>query len=185
MGKQKAIISAILLLSFACVFGQNSKTTSKPKQEKNDSVYVIKSYDDVSGKTFYYTSWDIVCLNPSKTKGFSLGVYIKDEMKFGFLTVKMAGIGGLCNEKDELIILFENGERIITKSWAEYNCKGDAYFYIDEVDIERLRKNPISKIRVTNGIDFDSYTAEIIKIDKRFFIQLFYCLDNKLAKVQN
>jgi hypothetical protein len=38
----------------------------------------------------------------------------------------------------------------------------------------------MSKIRMTNGRSFDSYTGNVIAKDKRYFIQLLYALDNKL-----
>ena len=67
----------------------------------------------------------------------------------------MVGIG-TCNEKDEIIILFENGQKITKISWKGFNCEGKAYFNMTEEDIELLRTCPLSKIRMTNGKSFDT-----------------------------
>jgi hypothetical protein len=95
------------------------------------------------------------------------------------ITATMVGIGG-CNENDEIIILFENGEKIIKTSWKEFNCDGETYFNMDEEDIELLRTQPLSKIRMTNGRTYDSYTGDVKQKDKRYFIQVLYALDNNL-----
>jgi hypothetical protein len=47
--------------------------------------------------------------------------------------------------------------------------------------MEMLRTLPMSKIRMTNGRSFDSYTGDVKAKDKRYFIQLLYALD-KLEK---
>lgn len=81
-------------------------------------------------------------------------------------------------ENDEIIILFESGEKITKTSWNR--CYGEAYFNMNEKEIQLLRTQPISKIRMTNGRTYDSYTGDVQEKDKRYFIQLFYALDNKL-----
>jgi hypothetical protein len=149
-------------------------------QTNKDSVYLIKSTDEMSDKTYIYTNRDFVVSNESKTKGFRIGTYIKKDMTFQMITVTMVGIGS-CNEKDEIIILFENGEKITKKSWKEFNCKGEAYFNLNDSEIDLLRTQSISKIRMTNGRTYDSYTGDLLEKDKRYFIQLFYCLDNGLV----
>jgi hypothetical protein len=149
-------------------------------QVNKDSVYLIKSTDDMSDKTYIYSNRDFVVSNETKTKGFRVGTYIKNNMTFQMLTVNMVGIGS-CNEKDEIIILFEDGEKITKKSWKEFNCKGEAYFNLNDDDINLLRTKEISKIRMTNGRTYDSYTGDLLEKDKRYFIQLFYSIDNGLT----
>jgi hypothetical protein len=94
--------------------------------------------------------------------------------------VTMVGIG-TCNENDEIIILFENGEKITKKSWKKFNCNGEAYFNLTDKEIDLLKKIPMSKIRMSNGRSYDSYTGDVKTKDKRYFIQLFYALDNNLV----
>ena len=144
-----------------------------------DSVYLVKETDEMSGKTYVYGNRRFIVANDAGEVGFRVGAYIRDNMSFGFISVTMVGIGS-CNENDEIIILFENGERITKKSWLEFNCDGDAYFYMNKKEIQLLRTQPMSKIRMTNGWTYDSYTGDVKEKDKRYFIQLFYALDNKL-----
>ena len=151
-------------------FGQNSA----------DSVYVIKETDAMSNKTYVYGNRAFIVANDAGKVGFRVDTYIRDNMSFGFITVTMVGIGS-CNENDEIIILFENGEKITKKSWKDFNCEGEAYFNLTKKEIDLLRTQPISKIRMTNGRTYDSYTGDVKAKDKRYFIQLFYALDNKLV----
>jgi hypothetical protein len=146
---------------------------------QKDSVYVIKSSDEMSGKTYIYGSKNLVITNDTKEKGFIVDTYIDDNLSLRMITVVMVGIGN-CNENDEIIILFENGEKITKKSWKSWNCDGEAYFNITELEMEMLRTLPMAKIRMTNGISYDSYTGDVIVKDKRYFMQLLYALDNKL-----
>lgn len=149
-----------------------------------DSVYVVKETDAMSGDTYVYGNRAFVVANDESTKGFRIDTYIKNDFSFGMITVKMVGIGS-CNENDEIIILFENGEKITKKSWKKFNCEGEAYFNLSDSDIELLRTQPMSKIRMTNGRSYDSYTGDVKNKDKRYFIQLFYALDNKLFIEKN
>lgn len=153
-------------------------------QTIKDSVYVIKETDAMSGKTYIYGNRAFIVANDAGNVGFRVDTYIQDDLSLGMITVTMVGIGS-CNENDEIIILFENGEKITKKSWKDFNCDGEAYFNMTKEEIEILRTQPISKIRMTNGRSYDSYTGDVKVKDKRYFIQLFYALDNKLINVKN
>jgi hypothetical protein len=147
---------------------------------QKDSVYLIRETDDMSKKSYVYGSRDFVCTNATGKIGFRVSSHINSiKLTFSMITVTMVGIG-TCNENDEIIILFENGEKITKISWKKFNCEGEAYFDMNEKDIELLRTQPLSKIRMTNGRSYDSYTGDVKQKDKRYFIQLFYALDNNL-----
>jgi len=147
---------------------------------QTDSVYVVKETDAMSGKTYVYGSRDFICANDAGKIGFRVSTHINsDKSTFSMITATMVGIGG-CNENDEIIILFENGEKITKTSWKKFNCDGETYFNMNEKDIQLLRTQSLSKIRMTNGRTYDSYTGDVKQKDKRYFIQLFYALDNKL-----
>jgi hypothetical protein len=147
---------------------------------QTDSVYVIKQTDAMDGKVIAYSSRDFICANDAGKIGFRVSAHINfRDIKFSMITATMVGIGS-CNEKDEMIILFENGEKIIKTSWKEFNCEGGTYFDMNDDDIQLLRTQPISKIRMTNGRTYDSYTGDVKKKDKRYFIQVLYALDNNL-----
>jgi hypothetical protein len=134
----------------------------------------------MSNKTYVYGNRAFVVSNDVGKIGFRVDTYIRDNMTFGFIVVTMVGIGS-CNENDEIIILFESGEKITKKSWKDFNCEGEAYFNLTEKEINLLKTQPISKIRMTNGRSYDNYTGDVKVKDKRYFIQLFYALDNKLT----
>ena len=147
---------------------------------QRDSVYVIKETDAMDGRVIAYSSRDFICTNDAGKIGFRVSAHINfRDIKFSMITATMVGIGW-CNENDEIIILFENGEKIIKTSWKEFNCDGETYFNMDEEDIELLRTQPLSKIRMTNGRTYDSYTGDVKQKDKRYFIQVLYALDNNL-----
>lgn len=159
-------ISLIAVVSFA--------------QTSKDNVYVIKETDAMSGKSYVYGSRDFICANDAGKIGFRISTYINSEtLKISMITATMVGLG-TCNENDEIIILFENGQKIIKKSWKKFNCDGETYFNIDNEEIELLRTQPLSKIRMTNGRTYDSYTGDVKLKDKKYFMQLFYALDNGL-----
>ncbi len=147
--------------------------------QTTDSIYVMKETDSMNDKTYFYPNKAFVIKNETGKIGFRVSVHIDGDLSFSMITVTMVGIGS-CNENDEIIILLENGTKITKKSWAEFNCDGKAYFNLDESEITLIKTSPISKIRLTNGRTYESYTGDIKPSDKRWFIQLFYCLDNKI-----
>jgi hypothetical protein len=149
-------------------------------QDAKDSVYVVKEVDEMSGKTYVYGNRGFICANDEGKIGFHVSTYIKSDLSFSMITVTMVGIGS-CNENDEIIILFDNGEKIVKKSWKKFNCDGEAYFDMNKKDLQLLRTQTLSKIRITNGRSYDSYTGDVKQKDKRYFIQLLYALDNKLT----
>jgi len=149
-------------------------------QVDKDSVYLIEWKDEMNKKTYLRTSRKFVVENEKSTKGFIVDAFTSRDFTLHSILIQMVNIG-VCNENDEMIILFENGEVITKKSWKEFNCKGDAYFSINDSDMELLRTQPLSKIRITNGVSSESFTGTVEVKDKRYFIQLLYSLDNKLT----
>lgn len=168
---KKSILTLVLCLVTILTFGQTVTT---------DSVYVIKETDSMSDKTYYFPNRGFIVKNETGKIGFRVGAHIDDNVEFNMITATMVGIGS-CNEKDEIIILLENGSKVTKKSWKDFNCDGETYFDLDKSDIELLKSSPISKIRMTNGRSYESYTGDVKVKDKRYFIQLFYALDNKLV----
>lgn len=137
---------------------------------QNDSVYIKQETDEMTGKTYYYPAYKLVVAD--ETTGFAINSLILEQNKFKMFIVKMINIG-LCNENNELIILFDNGEKITARSWNKFNCDGTAYFYLTANDKELLRTQTLFKIRILNGRTYESYTGEVATADKRYFIQLF------------
>ncbi len=150
-------------------------------QTAKDSVYLVKEIDVMSDMTCIYANRSFIVANDAGKIGFHVGTLIKDDFTLILIAVTMVGIGN-CNENDEIIILFENGDKITKESWKKFNCDGEAWFNsLTEKEIDLLRTQKLSKIRMTNGRTYDSYTGDVKEKDKRYFIQLFYSLDNKLV----
>lgn len=150
---------------------------------QKDSVYVAKIVDDMEDKSYYVPSRKMICASDDKKTGFALSAFLtykNDEITINELKVKTVNIGS-CDEKDELIILFEDDSKIKLISWNEFNCKGDAWFNLSKSDKESLSKLKIKKIKVQNGRTFESFTKELTD-DGDYFIQLFYATNNKKIK---
>jgi hypothetical protein len=150
---------------------------------QKDSVYVAKIVDDMEDKSYYVPSRKMICASDDKKTGFALSAFLtykNDEISVNELKVKTVNIGS-CDEKDELIILFEDDSKIKLISWNEFNCKGDAWFNLSKSDKESLSKLKIKKIKVQNGRTFESFTKELTE-DSDYFIQLFYATNNKKIK---
>ena len=147
------------------------------KHTKPDSLFVIMNKDDMDGTITYYPSKAILA-SEDGDKGFTLAAFLTSGMNVEDLKVKSGNLG--CNEKDEIIILFDNDEKIVKKSWNEFNCKGNSWFHLSSSDKELLSKQPIKKVRFTSGRSYESYTQEIQGSDKTYFIRLFnMCQERK------
>jgi hypothetical protein len=144
-------------------------------------VKVIKETDSMSGKTTVYANKALTIANDDKTVGFRVDAIMNDELVLRGLFVTMVGIGN-CNEEDEMIILFDSGERIIKKSIKAFNCDGEALFALSEKDLALLRNQSMSKMRMTNGSSFESYTGDVNSDDKNYFIELFDSIYNHKIK---
>ncbi len=130
---------------------------------QKDSVYVAKLVDDMEDKEYYFPSRKIICASPDKKTGFALSAFLSykgDEINVTELKIKAVNIGS-CNEKDELIILFEDDTKMKLISFSEFNCKGDDWFILSKSDKEKLSTTKIKKIKVQNGRTFESYTHEL------------------------
>ena len=146
--------------------------------QSKDSVYVIKDYDEMSNKTYIYPNRGVVVSNEEKSVGFKISAFISEGLVLEMLTVKIVGIGS-CHENDEIIILFEDGQKITKKSWNKFNCKGDSYFNISDKEVSLLATKKITKIRISNGYSFESYTGDIQEKDKSYFIKILSDLETK------
>ena len=142
---------------------------------QTDSVFIKKQFDDVALTTYYLSSYELIVTNDKKT-GAVLDTYIDQNFAFSMLTCKLVNLG-TCAEDVELIIVFENGDRVRVESWNSFNCEGDAYFFLNKSDINKLSTLTISKIRVTNTYTYDSITAPVD--NPRYFIQTFWAINNK------
>jgi len=136
-----------------------------------NSQELYKYVDEMTEKTYFFDS-GTYHLNEETKSGYRLdglwdvrngGPYFR-----GF-TAKVVGIGS-CVESVQLIILFENGEKIQKVSWNDFNCEGNCYYRFTESECEMLRTMSISKIRFQNGRTYESITGA--PNNPRFFIEI-------------
>lgn len=139
-----------------------------------DSVYLINTFDPMENS---YT------LNPSR--GFYVdGVYMMVWLDNGFLFDALyvsypKSVG--CTENGEIIIMFTDGTTLKKRTEVDFNCSAYTYFKFNKSNIDKLRHNTISKIRVTDGYGYKSFEGNLSEQDSRYFIQVMHALDKKLA----
>ena len=164
----KNLIFTLTLLMTFNLFSQNNTL---------DSSFVYYWEDELEGKKYFTPNYDMIVANSEKTKGAKLSCHINHKGNLSFLTAKLIGLGN-CVDKNELIILFSNGEKCTIKSWNDFNCEGNAYFNVTSSQRELLSTTPIKTIRVRNGDSYESVTSSEFG-NPRYFIQLFHSIDNK------
>jgi hypothetical protein len=131
--------------------------------------------DKMTDKEYYFPQKKLICANPEKTKGFTLVPNFK-ATDYG---VKNNGIMcdnvniGSCDEKDSLIILFEDDTKIILTSWNKFNCEGNAYFDFSDSELNDLSTKKINTIRFTNGYTYDTLTITLKIQQKDYFVRAF------------
>lgn len=150
-------------------------------KSQKDSIYIIKNVDDMTDKTYYFPSRKLVVTDSLKTKGFSITPDLNKNIELTDLIVKIIKIGD-CNEKDELILMFEDSTKIKLISYAGFNCKGDAYYKIGKKDIEKFKTLKVIKAKIINGRSYDSFTNTIPDFNQNYFMQLLYACDTKKIK---
>jgi hypothetical protein len=141
-------------------------------------VKAVREFDAMSGKATVYADRAFAVANEDNTIGFRVDAIMNDELVLRGLLITMVGIGS-CNEEDEMIILFDSGERIIKKSIKGFNCDGEALYSLSEKDLMLLRNQSMSKMRMTNGSSFESYTGDVRPDDKNYFIELLESIDSQ------
>jgi len=150
------------------------------------SVITMSSYaqltiqeikDDMTDKVTYLTSESLMCATPDLSLGFRIDpniTVVNDKKVVNNIIVLMVGLGS-CNEKNQMIILFENGDKITLVSWNDFNCKGTSYFSLNKATTDKLKEHKIAKIRLTNGNTYKNYTSELEYTN--YFIELYSVLN--------
>lgn len=151
---------------------------------KAQEVFIEKTVDEMSDKVYYLLNKDIVMANEEKTKGIRMEAFLKEQdgkVIVSMLSVTMVNIGTCC-ENNELIILFDDDTKIKLKSWNKFNCKGNAWFFLQDEDVQSLSTKKIKKVRVTNGSSFESFTADPKETDKEYYINVFKAVTEQIIR---
>jgi hypothetical protein len=136
------------------------------------SQTLTKLVDEMAGK-IYWVDEGVLYLEEENNAGFRLNgrwKYNSNEPLFEGFTAKVVGVG-TCVEKVQLIVLFEDGQKITKTSWNDFNCEGDAWYFFDKKELSLLTTVPIDKVRFTNGRTYESITGEIDT--PNYFITLY------------
>jgi hypothetical protein len=139
--------------------------------------------DKMTDKEYYFAQKKLICANPEKTKGFTVTPNFKAEngsmVNNGFICENV-NIGS-CDEKDSLIILFEDQTKITLNSWNKFNCDGNAYFDFTDSELEELSTKKVSTIRFTNGYSYENLTVSLKQEQKDYFIRVY--TNHKIVEV--
>lgn len=151
---------------FLCISMMVSLSASSQK-------YVIRHcVDQLNDREYFLCMEKLICANDSKTRGFLMTPMFDTGMKKNGIRVELAGFG-VCNEKDQIIILFEDDTKISSLSWYTYNCDGNCAFDFSEDDYLALSTKKIKVIRVTNGRTYESLTYTLKQSEQDFFIRAY------------
>lgn len=173
----------IMIIGMSCMAFMGISQTKKATTNKEvDSVYIIKSVDEMTDKVYHFPTFKIPLIDKTLNQGLGISAFI-DEKEYDNtifikdLDVKSINVGG-CVEKSEMIFLFEDGTKINFFSWNKFNCDGNSWFEVSESNAEALATKELKKIKFINGRGFDSFTMEVPKNRKRYFIQLYDAIKN-------
>jgi hypothetical protein len=159
----------VLVTIALSVASLTSLTAQKSTQLNSiDSVTVTKEVNEMTDKTYWFASHNLIGANEQRTKGINIQPSIRGK-KISDLIVEPVGLGS-CNENNTLIIKFVDGSKATLKSWNEFDCK-NSYFNIPIDLIKKLKTIEISKVYFQNGRTYDSGTFPVTR--PRYFIQLY------------
>jgi hypothetical protein len=160
---KKLLLNFVLLISLSAF----SQTTTP---------FIIEHCKDkMTDKEYFFSQKKLICANPEKTKGFTITPSFRADdgtmINNGFIC-KNVNIGS-CDEKDNLIILFEDDSKISLTSWNKFNCEGTVYFNLTDSDLKELSTKKMSSIRFSNGYSYESLTSVLKQDQKDFFIRAY------------
>lgn len=160
-------------------FGTTATTTVEPVEQEN-YVFIIRDYNPQNGitRTYVNTSFDVFSETASETVNFKVIPIIRNDISIVMFAFDLMGLGD-CNKNNQLIMVFENGEQIVSTSWNRENCKGKSYFSLSPNDLTKMRNSPLKVIRFTNGLTKDSLRREISGRESKYFMQVTSLVYNK------
>jgi hypothetical protein len=165
----------VLIASLAFGYSANAQT-------------ILGDCTDLSGDCLYYVQDNVIVTNADKKKGFTFSPSV--DMRNGQLVctgiiAQMVNIGSCC-EKNSLILLLDDGSKIMLKSWNKFNCEGDAYFSLTKDEVQLLREHKMVKGQLQNGYSFESFQNDIPVKNQDYFIRFLQDVDaNKYTPVKD
>lgn len=160
---KKTIISALALFTFSA-YSQTEKQ------------FVIEHcIDKMTDREYFLSTKNFVGANAQKTQGFVMTNSFKGvdgKLEQNGIILKNIGIGN-CDEKDELIFLFDDETKITITSWNKFNCDGKAYFNLTDNEYDMLKSKRVTAIRFKNGYSYESLTYTLKKEEQGFFVNVY------------
>lgn len=160
---KKTIISALALFTFSA-YSQTEKQ------------FVIEHcIDKMTDREYFLSTKNFVGANSQKTQGFVITNSFKGvdgKLEQNGIILKNIGIGN-CDEKDELIFLFDDETKITITSWNKFNCDGKAYFSLTDNEYDMLKSKKVTAIRFKNGYSYESLTYTLKKEEQGFFVNVY------------
>jgi hypothetical protein len=142
-------------------------------------ITIEKSVDEMTDEVSYYPSERLIVANEAKTQGFTMEAYL--DVKKGKLYVKAFTVSlvdlGSCNENNEMIILFQDGTKMVLQSFGDFKCKTYTFFMFTDEQEAMAKAKKIKKIRFKNGFTFDEFTG--VSSNESFFIELYNAIETK------
>lgn len=141
--------------------------------------------DDMSDKEYMVIKdKEITYEGESRSKGVVWGMSCSkrgDVWIAKGLSLKVYGLS--CLEDTEVIIMFEDGSKLVTSQWNDFNCEENVWTDLNEVQLNQLKTLPIKKIRVTNKRNFQSYDFTTVSSSMRvYYNKLLNSLDEGNTK---
>lgn len=168
----KRIITTICLL-FSIV--------SQAQELKPLKIY--HTTDDMTKKERFYTSRRLVYAdtitkeNNLEVQAFGVNLTLEKKKESAYcdgIAIKCKTIG--CIDNCKIIILFDNDETIEKTAFSKFDCDGDAFFELSKKDLQKLSLLQVKKIRILNGLNYQSVTGLITETD--YFINVLKLLEN-------
>jgi hypothetical protein len=140
------------------------------------SPFIIEHcIDKMTDKEYHFTQNSLVCSDVKNTQGFIITPSFKknyNELTPNSIICKSLNIGN-CNEKDILIIMFDDDTKITYIAWNKFNCEGNSYFTVSKEDVIILSTKKIKAMRYINERSYESLTYILKEKERNYFINAY------------
>jgi hypothetical protein len=185
--KGKKIADSIRVMdSLAMVQAYRQRVDDSIAKSRTYEPKIYKKTNDMTDESYYFfvdsknDSAITMLSDDGGINGFSLmPVFKPKKSKIDIVVTMYKDRRTVCCENGFMVIKFKDGTKIKLKSWREFNCDGEFYFWITNYKKE-LSTKPIDKIMVENGRDFTDETHFIV--NPNYFIEFFKAVNDYSEK---
>lgn len=155
----KQVLFILLTFSFLQSYSQTKADLKYEKDEMEDKEYLMAKRS--------------LILNSGSKKVLIDVALVKDaqgKWNYNGLVCISSGLSS-CQEEDEIIILFTNGQKLKMTMWNKFNCQGYAFFDADRSQGTYLFR-PVKKIRFTSGKSGEYVEKDFTTLESTYFTNL-------------